>query len=65
MSVFALFVKWGGVIGGLLGAFLLYPQRPVSKAWLLRIGIAAICLLLIVFKLSHPAYTSLITFESA
>ena len=51
MGSFAVFVQLSGVIGGLLGAFLLYRQRPGSKAWLIWIGIAVICLLMIVFKL--------------
>jgi hypothetical protein len=51
MASYGLFVQWSGVVAGVFGAILLYRQRPGSKAWLIWVGIALLCLLSIIFKL--------------
>jgi arginine exporter protein ArgO len=51
MPSFSVLVEWSGVVAGILGAVLLYRQRPGSKAWLAWVGIAVLCLLGIIFKL--------------
>jgi hypothetical protein len=51
MGSFGVIVQWSGVVAGVLGAILLYRQRPGSKAWLVWVGIAVLCLLGIIFKI--------------
>ncbi len=50
MQTMILLTEFGGIIGGLVGAFLLYRQRPGTYYWLIWIGIALVCLLKILFK---------------